>query len=75
MNATEWEIARPYEQVLAERVEAAHALYEAEIALHDAHQTHIDEWIEAASDRLHSAVVRHMAAQTLAKQLERTIAA
>ena len=70
MNATEWEIVRLHEQLFAERVEAAQALYEAEIALHDAHQTHVDEWIQAASDRLHAAVLRHMAADTRAKQLD-----
>jgi len=37
--------------------EAARHLYEAECALHIAHQTGIDCWITAASDRLHDAVV------------------
>jgi hypothetical protein len=42
---------------------AARALYEAELALHDAHQTHVDAWIAAAADRLHAAVLRYEAVQ------------
>jgi len=42
---------------------AAQHLYEAECALHTAHQSHVDSWIAAASDRLHEAVVEHLAAQ------------
>jgi hypothetical protein len=37
-------------------------LYDAECALHVAHQTHDDAWITAASDRLHQAVTDHLAA-------------
>lgn len=37
-------------------------LYDAECALHAAHQTGVDEWISAAADALHLAVVRHEAA-------------
>jgi hypothetical protein len=37
-------------------------LYDAECALHVAHQTHVDAWITAASDRLHQAVATHLAA-------------
>ena len=37
-------------------------LYDAECALHVAHQTHVDAWITAASDRLHQAVADHLAA-------------
>ncbi|MDT4938718.1 MAG: hypothetical protein QOG80_2389 [Pseudonocardiales bacterium] len=40
-------------------------LYRSELALHDAHQTHVDRWIEAAADRLHQAVLRHEAAAVL----------
>jgi hypothetical protein len=36
--------------------DAARRLYDAEVALHCAHQTHVDEWIFAASERLHAAV-------------------
>jgi hypothetical protein len=37
-------------------------LYDAECALHVAHQTHVDSWITAASDRLHRAVADHLTA-------------
>ena len=63
-----------YEQVLEARNQAAHALYEAELALHDAHQTHVDQWIQAASDRLHAAVLRHLEVDAMAKQLQVTAA-
>jgi hypothetical protein len=38
---------------------AAHWLYEADLALHDALQTHEDQWIKAAYDHLHLAAVRY----------------
>lgn len=48
---------------LGERVIAAERrLYDAEIALHVAHQTHVDAWIAAAAERLHEAVVEHLSA-------------
>ena len=56
---------RTYEQAVVARADAAHALYRAEIAVHDAHQTHVDEWIAAANDRLHIAVARYLAADAL----------
>lgn len=37
-------------------------LYEAECQLHAAHQSHIDAWIAAASDKLHLALEVHLAA-------------
>jgi hypothetical protein len=40
---------------------AARALYDAEVALHAAHQTQVDEWIRVAADRLHDAVLRYEA--------------
>lgn len=40
---------------------AAARLFRAEIALHDAHQTHVDCWIAAAGDRLHEALVDYLA--------------
>ena len=43
---------------------AARRLYEAEVALHIAHQSHVDAWVAAASDRLDEAVVEHLAAIT-----------
>jgi phytoene/squalene synthetase len=42
--------------------DAARRLYDAEIALHHAHQSHVDAWINAASAKLHGAVEAHMAA-------------
>ena len=60
---------RNYEQAVAARDHAARALYLAELALHDAHQTHVDAWIGAANDRLHVAVARHSAADTLVYRL------
>lgn len=53
-----------YEQALAAKEAAAHALYRAELAVHDAHQTHVDQWIGAAHDRLHVAVSRYLAAES-----------
>ena len=48
----------------------AQHLYDAECALHDAHQSHVDEWIAAASNRLHDAVVDHLAAEADAEVAE-----
>lgn len=45
--------------------EAARRLYDAEVALHVAHQTAVDEWIAAAADRLHTAVLAHQRAVAL----------
>ena len=52
-----------YEQAVAAKDVAAHALYSAELAVHDAHQTYVDAWIGAAHDRLHVAVGRYLAAE------------
>jgi hypothetical protein len=41
---------------------AERRLYDAEGALHAAHQSGVDTWIAAASDRLHEAIVEHIAA-------------
>jgi hypothetical protein len=47
----------------AERLDAAaRRLYEAEVALHIAHQSHVDAWVTAAGDRLHEALTEHLAA-------------
>jgi hypothetical protein len=43
--------------------DAEHHMYEAELALHAAHQSHVDSWIAAASDRLHEAILEHSAAR------------
>ena len=45
------------------RTETARRLYEAEWALHCAHQTGIDAWIAAASDHLHEAVRNYLLAR------------
>ena len=47
----------------AARAETARRLYEAEWALHCAHQTGIDAWIAAASDHLHEAVREYLLAR------------
>jgi WhiB family transcriptional regulator, redox-sensing transcriptional regulator len=41
---------------------AATRLYEAECALHAAHQSRVDAWIDAASQKLHDAVAEYLAA-------------
>lgn len=41
---------------------AARRLYEAELAVHAARQSRVDRWVAAAMDRLHEAVVEHLAA-------------
>src|SRR5712671_1827942 len=47
---------------------AASRLYDAECALHNAHQSHVDAWVEAASARLHIAITEYLA--TLAAMSE-----
>lgn len=41
---------------------AAVRMYDAEVALHIARQSHVDRWIAAAYDRLHLALAEHAAA-------------
>ena len=46
-------------------------LYDAECALHAAHQSGVEQWIAAAAEKLHQAVVEYLAAiaaQTTAHQ-------
>lgn len=43
---------------------AAARLYDAECALHTAHQSHVDTWIDAATRRLHAAVGDYLAVAT-----------
>jgi len=45
-------------ELLAARQVAARDLYDCECALHVAHQACVDEWITAAADRLHGALIR-----------------
>ena len=44
-------------------------LYDAECALLVAHQTHVGQWIAAANDRLHDALVAHFAAMATFRQV------
>ncbi len=60
-----------YPQAVAARDVAARALYQAELAVHDAHQTCADEWIGAAHDRLHVAISRYLAAKAAVAVLAR----
>lgn len=46
---------------------AARRLYDAECALHAAHQTRVDNWIAAAADALHQTVLEHRCALASAK--------
>lgn len=65
-----------YARLIVARDVAARRLYRAELALHDAHGTGVDEWISAAQDRLHQAVLRYSAALAeLAARQHRTVAA
>lgn len=41
---------------------AAARMYDAECALHAAHQSHLDAWINAAGQKLHDAVAEYLAA-------------
>jgi hypothetical protein len=58
-----------YEQAVAARDHAARALYQAEPAVHDAHQTRVDQWIGAAHDRLHEAITWYEATDALVSYL------
>jgi hypothetical protein len=60
-----------YQQAVAAKDAAARALYRAELAVHDAHQTHVDQWIGAAHERLHVAVTRYLAAESAVAALNR----
>jgi hypothetical protein len=65
-----------YGQAVVARDDAARALYCAEIAVHDARQAHVDQWISAADERLHIAVARYLAADRRVSCLrEQTLAA
>ena len=47
---------------------AARRMYDAECALHIAHQSGVDQWVRAAGDRLHDAIVAYQCAlQTSAR--------
>jgi hypothetical protein len=63
MKTTDTVTVAGYLQAVAAREEAARRLFESEVTLHDAHQTGVDEWVRAAGDRLHEAVVELAAAE------------
>jgi hypothetical protein len=46
-----------YQRALCRRKAASVRLYEVEVALHAAHQSHVDQWVQAASEHLHLAVL------------------
>lgn len=46
----------------AELRDAERRMYDAECALHFAHQSRVDAWITAAADRLHEAITAHSCA-------------
>ena len=48
-----------------QRITAEH-LYDAECALHAAHQSHVGAWVAAASNRLHEALSEYLAAAAAA---------
>jgi len=47
--------------------DAERRMYDAECALHFAHQSHVDAWITAAADRLHEAITAHSRALRAAR--------
>lgn len=54
--------------LLAACRQAASHLYDAEVALHHAHQSHVDAWVTAAYDKLHEAIAAHtLSAAALAR--------
>lgn len=69
MTITETADLKYYERAIAAQGTAAREVFETELALHDAHQAHIDSWITAASDHLHTAILRHIEAQNLVTAL------
>jgi hypothetical protein len=51
---------------------AAKRMYDAEVALHCARQTHVDAWIAAAYEQLHVAVEAYVAASEFAERAPAT---
>jgi hypothetical protein len=58
-----------YQQALVELEHAERELFHCEQALHDAHQSGIDEWVRAVSDHLHLAVNRQLRAAAALAEL------
>lgn len=46
-------------RISSSRASAERRLYDAEVALHIARQSGVDEWTKAASERLHEAIVAY----------------
>jgi len=63
-SSPETSLVGPSRRALAE---AAQRVYDAEIALHIARQAGVDQWITAAYDRLHEALIEHTAARRAAE--------
>lgn len=54
--------SQPYSELVAARETASKHVHDAEAALHFALQADVDEWVKAASEKLHSAVLELEAA-------------
>lgn len=54
---------------------AADELYRAELALHDARQSHVDQWINAANQHLHRAITHYLAVQAELRERHTDLAA
>ena len=61
---------RVQRQAASQRDVAARALYRAELAVHDAHESRVDAWIRAANDHLHEAMVQYLAAAAALSSLQ-----
>ncbi len=59
-----------YQRALDRRNAASRYLYETEVALHAAHQSHVDDWVRAASERLHLAVLEPRLAEAKLELLD-----
>lgn len=46
-----------YERAIGRRNDASRELYDAEVALHASHQSQVDEWVHAANEHLHMALL------------------
>jgi hypothetical protein len=63
-----------YERARAEYDAASVELYRSELALHDAHQSGVDAWVQAANDHLHRALMRHYRAQAALEPISAGVA-
>ena len=69
MTTTTATTTATYDERRADRDRAAQSLFRAELAAHDARQSHIDAWLQAANDRLHAAIVAHLEAEARLHEL------